>query len=397
MPTAIRQPKTQKIPKLRFPGFSGAWEEKRLGEFFDITSSKRIFQNEWTTSGVPFYRAREIVKLSEKGYVNNELFISIEMFEKYRNKYGAPQENDILITGVGTIGRVYVVANGDKFYFKDGNIVWLKSLDLISSQFVKYLFGIRKIKKQISDNASVTTVATFTIDFAKKLKIVIPFIPEQQKIEGFLEMVDKWIINLRTKKESLESYKKGMMQKIFSQEICFKDDSGNDFPKWEEKKLEEICTKKSSGISANSLHDNNGRYKIYGASGFLANVDFFKEENPYIAVVKDGAGVGRLLQCEEKTSVLGTLDILLPSREIELYFLYALLSRIHFDKYIIGSTIPHIYFKDYKVEKMFVPLLAEQQKIAEFLTSLDNLIESKQQQITKAESWKKGLMQGLFV
>jgi type I restriction enzyme S subunit len=215
--------------------------------------------------------------------------------------------------------------------------------------------------------------------------------------------VDEWIENLRTQKENLEFYKKGMMQKIFPSQggqvpkVRFKDDDGNDFAEWEEKKLGEVCEKRSSGISANSLDDNYGEYKIYGANGKLKKVDFYQQNKSYISIVKDGAGVGRILICEPKTSVLGTLDIIKPKEHVNLYFLYSLLARIKFKKYTIGSTIPHIYFKDYKKEKIQIPSFPEQQKIAEFLTSIDNLINLKQQQITQAEQWKKGLMQGLFV
>ena len=113
--------------ELRFKDDDGQefpeWEEKTLGELYSITSSKRVFQNEWTKTGVPFYRAREVVKLSENGFVDNELFISTEMFLEYKTKYGVPQENDLIVTGVGTIGRMYVVKASDKFYFKDGNII----------------------------------------------------------------------------------------------------------------------------------------------------------------------------------------------------------------------------------------------------------------------------------
>ena len=116
------------------------WEMKRLGDVYDITSSKRVFQNEWRSSGVPFYRAREVVVLSEKGEVENELFISEAMFEEYKLKYGAPQKDDLLVTGVGTLGRLYVVKDKDRFYFKDGNIIWFKKNSEINSDFVKFLF-----------------------------------------------------------------------------------------------------------------------------------------------------------------------------------------------------------------------------------------------------------------
>src|SRR3989338_5084071 len=82
------------------------WDVKQLGELFDITSSKRVFQSEWKTRGVPFYRARELAVLSEAGSVDNELFISPEMYQAFKNSYGVPQADDVLVTGVGTLGKV---------------------------------------------------------------------------------------------------------------------------------------------------------------------------------------------------------------------------------------------------------------------------------------------------
>ena len=101
--------------------------------------------------------------------------------------------------------------------------------------------------------------------------------------------------------------------------------------------------------------------------------------------------------CEAKSSVLGTLDIIKSKNKTNLYFLYLLLGRLSFLKYTTGLAIPHIYFKDYSKEKIKIPSLPEQQKIADFLTSFYTLLKSKQQQITNTEEWKKGLMQELFV
>src|SRR5271156_4998125 len=138
------------------------WQIKTLGDLFEITSSKRVFEADWKTDGVPFYRAREIVKLANQGYVNNELFISEEMYQKYSGKYGIPVEGDIMVTGVGTLGICYVVQRNDKFYFKDGNIIWLKKKSGIESRFVEYAFQSEYLRSQIDDSVGVT-VGTYTI------------------------------------------------------------------------------------------------------------------------------------------------------------------------------------------------------------------------------------------
>ena len=162
------------------------WKQGKLEDFYDITSSKRVFQSEWKTSGVPFYRAREIVKLSQDGFVDNELFISEEMYAQYSEKYGIPKPEDILITGVGTLGVCYVVKQNDRFYFKDGNIIWLKKKHDILSSFVEYAFKTEYLKEQINDNSG-TTVGTYTIIRAKNTLIPFPSIPEQQQITSFLD------------------------------------------------------------------------------------------------------------------------------------------------------------------------------------------------------------------
>lgn len=154
-----------------------------LGELCEITSSKRVFKSEWTDSGVPFYRAREIVKLAKDGYVNNGLFITEEMFSEYSKKYGSPQEGDLMVTGVGTLGICYLVKRNDRFYFKDGNIIWFKHFtDKVDSRYIKYLFSNTLIKNQIRAFSGGGTVGTYTIVRAKETKIPLPPLDIQQKI-----------------------------------------------------------------------------------------------------------------------------------------------------------------------------------------------------------------------
>ena len=178
------------------------WPMVRLGEIFDITSSKRVFESEWKNKGVPFYRAREIVKLAKDGFVENELFISEEMFEEYSLKYVIPQEDDMMVTGVGTLGVCYVVKKGDRFYFKDGNIIWFKKKTDNITNFVKYLFQTDFIKRQIQQTAGVT-VGTYTIVNAKRTQIPLPPIEVQREIvaeigeyqkiiDGARQVVDNW-------------------------------------------------------------------------------------------------------------------------------------------------------------------------------------------------------------
>ena len=161
------------------------WEEKMLGEMIEIRSSKRVLQEHWKDFGVPFLRTREIKNLSNKVKFKTPIFISQLLFEELKEKYGIPIENDILVTGVGTIGELYIVKENDKFYFKDGNVLWFKMNSKLNSIYLSQLFKTRFVRKQLSDNASITTVATFTIDGARKTRIIYPCLKEQKKIARF--------------------------------------------------------------------------------------------------------------------------------------------------------------------------------------------------------------------
>jgi type I restriction enzyme S subunit len=266
----------------------------------------------------------------------------------------------------------------------------------ISPDYLYKYFTSNWIQKEISKISFGSAQPQLTVGEIAKFKIKFPTFPEQEKIASFLTAIDEKLQALKKKKALLEQYKKGVMQKIFSQELRFKDENGNDFADWEKKKLGEISIKKSSNISANKIENNFGEYVIYGASGVLKKVDFYEEENDYISIVKDGAGVGRLLYCKGKSSVLGTMEIIKPKSEVIPYYLYCLLSNIDFVKYVTGSTIPHIYFKDYSHEICEIPTLAEQTKIANFLTTIDEKINQQQSQIEKVSHYKKGLLQQMF-
>ena len=192
------------------------WDVKRLGELFEITSSKRVYQNEWKTEGIPFYRARELAVLGEKGYVNNELFISKEMYDDFKNIYGVPKVGDMLVTGVGTLGKVYVVPDDREFYFKDGNIIWFRISSKVRSDFLKQLFLTQLINKQIEDASAGTTVGTYTISTAKKTIVPLPPILEQRSIATILSDMDAEITAIEQRHDKTLLLKQGMMQELLT-------------------------------------------------------------------------------------------------------------------------------------------------------------------------------------
>ena len=141
------------------------------------------------------------------------------------------------------------------------------------------------------------------------------------------------------------------------------------------KTLADACMPMSSNIAQKDLAGKEGQYPIYGASGLIGFVDFYKQECQYIAVVKDGAGVGRVFCLPPYSSVIGTLQYLIPKEGVDVNYLSYAIQFMHLEKYYTGATIPHIYFKDYKREPLNLPALEAQQQIAETLGDVDEAIE----------------------
>lgn len=157
--------------------------------------------------------------------------------------------------------------------------------------------------------------------------------------------------------------------------------------------IEDVCKSGSSNVSQNKLENIEGIYPIYGASGLIKNVDFYHQENPYLSIVKDGSGYGRITKMPEKTSVIGTLQYLLPKDNILLDYLYYGMQSIDFKKYVSGAAIPHIYFKDYKKEPILLRPIKEQRTIVAKLDQAFAAIDQAKANIQKNIANAKELFQ----
>lgn len=173
------------------------WPVKSISELFDVGSSKRVFESEWRDSGVPFYRAREIVRLSKGEKLEDPIFIEEALFAEYKQRYGVPKAGDIMVTGVGTLGICYLVKDSDRFYFKDGNTLWFKDKGLCNTRFIKDLYSTDFIKDQIKANAHGATVGTYTIVNAKNTRVIVPPIELQNEYVNKILKIDaqKELIN----------------------------------------------------------------------------------------------------------------------------------------------------------------------------------------------------------
>lgn len=166
------------------------WEICYLGELFNVCSAKRVKQSDWRTEGVPFYRAREIVKLSNNDFVDNELYISEDHYQQVKKEYGIPQPGDLMVSGVGTIGKVYVVKDTDHFYYKDASVLCFENRNgIIDSQYAKYMLMSEFIQNQMRENSKGTTVDTITISAAMNYICFVPPANEQKRIVSAIEQI----------------------------------------------------------------------------------------------------------------------------------------------------------------------------------------------------------------
>lgn len=161
-------------------------------------------------------------------------------------------------------------------------------------------------------------------------------------------------------------------------------------------KLGDVCDRGSSNLKQSDVINQSGQYPVYGAAGLLGNIDSYHQDKPYVAVVKDGAGIGRVTLHPGYSSVIGTLQYLLPKENVLPEYLYYVTKHMHLEKYYTGATIPHIYFKDYKNEKFNLDAIEKQQRIVDILKKTENIIESRQQELQKLDDLIKARFVEMF-
>lgn len=162
------------------------------------------------------------------------------------------------------------------------------------------------------------------------------------------------------------------------------------------KKLKDICNGFTKNIAQKELDELNGDYEIYGASGLIKKIDYYVSEVPYIGIVKDGSGVGRVSSYPAKSSLIGTMQYIVPNNDIDLQYLMYALRSMNLGNLFKGAAIPHIYFKEYKEFNVNVPSLPDQQKIATHLDSIQSAIDNKKQQLRQLDELVKSKFVEMF-
>ena len=255
------------------------WKEYKLGEVAEITSSKRIFYSEYVPNGVPFYRSKEIIDLYNKRDVSTELFISEKRFKEISEKFGAPKEDDILLTSVGSLGIPYKVKPNDRFYFKDGNLTWFKDIDKekLLSDYLMYWLSSGVGKQKLEEITIGSTQAAFTISGLKTIIIEIPSINTQRQITSILTSLDDKIDLFRRENATLEAMAETLFRQWFVVEA--KED-------WEEGKLGDLIEVKY-GKDHKKLSE--GIIPVIGSGGVMRYADKYLYDKESVLIPRKGS------------------------------------------------------------------------------------------------------------
>lgn len=400
-------------PQLRFSGFNDVWKQvslKNLGEFIGGGTPSKSIKEFWKGQ-IPWVSSSDISDDNFKAKITR--FITEDAVVRSATKK-IPKGSLLIVSRVG-VGKV-AIADTDICTSQDFT-------NFIPHDEVDVLFMALTIKNKSSILTSFnqgTSIKGFTKDDLASLPIFIPTLTEQQKIASFLSSVDEWIENLRLQKESLEKYKKGMMQKMFSQQIRFKDENGKDFPDWEKCKLGDIADfLKGNGVSKEDITED-GQYKCvrYGelytdykelileviskTNSKNASALLSMENDVLIPSSGETAIDIATASCIKQAGVIlgGDLNVLRFKKEQNgVFYAYYLThsQKRNIAKYAQGNAVVHLYASHMKSLSIEVPTYEEQLKISTFLTSLDLLIQNRQLALIQAEQWKKGLVQKMFI
>lgn len=376
------------VPALRFPEFSEDWGNNKLGSLCEIKTGNKDTKNKVENGIYPFFvRSDNVERINSYSFDGEAILTSGD--------------------GVG-VGKNFHYFVG-KFDFHQRVYCLRNFKPYISGRFIYEIFSERFYRRVVRLSAK-NSVDSVRMDMISKMEIPIPSLKEQQKIAAFLSSVDTKIEQLKKKKALWEQYKKGMMQKLFSQEIRFKDENGNDYPNWDTKKLGDVAGFRNGKAHEQSIKQD-GKYIVVN-SKFISSDGVVKKysdeqicplfSSDVVMVMSDVPCGKALAKCYliERNDLysLNQRICALTSNYIDPFFLYKVISR---NKYYLkfDTKVSQTNLRKKEVLKcpIEVPILEEQHKIAKLLINIDKKVEFIDTEIKQAQTFKKGLLQQMFV
>lgn len=382
-------------PMLRFKADDGSdfpgWEEMTLGDVGSVAMCKRVFKEQTHEVGdVPFF------KIGTFGDVP-DAYISQSLFDELKSKYAYPKVGTILLSASGTIGR-QVEYNGEDAYYQDSNIVWLEHDDTVLDSYLKQFYSV--VKWQGLEGSTIKRLYNKTI---LDTPFYRPSLPEQRKIADLLSAVDDVIAAQEAEVAAWEKRKKGVMQKLFSQEVRFKADDGSDFPDWEEKTLGDICMyERQRSEGANFVGTENMLKDFGGVTFDNSNADGSGTlYHPGDTLTSNIRPYLKKAWLADRKGTCSTDVLVFHPTSVEPGYLYWLIASDAFVRYVMsaakGSKMPRGDKKHIMEMPLLLPNKDEQRKIDDCLSSLNDVIIKAKNELAKWQELKKGLLQQMFV
>ena len=398
------------------------WHIVSLGDYCIITSSKRVFEKEWTKSGIPFLRTRDIASFHAGEEQKDKLFISESTYKEKSSVSGEPQQGDLLVTGVGTIGLPFLIDTDDRVYFKDGNILWIKRSESFYPKWLFLMFLSKDIKEQIAESSGFTTVGTFTIKNAKKLQLPMPEKTEQKAIAEILTVFDTHIANLTELIEKKKAIREGALEDLISGKTRLSGFNSE----WISISFDEYFTLLSNNTYSRDKLAEHGQVGNIHYGDILIKyseivtdedeIPFLRPEITYsdnwllhtndviIADTAEDETVGKAIQiCEVSVPLVGGLHTIVcrPKFETAHGFLGLYInSKSYHDQllpHITGIKVSSISKKAIKTTVLTIPSeIEEQSAIVGIITAMDKEIRSLEGERDKMIKIREGAMDDLL-
>jgi len=391
----------------------------------NVTSVKRIHQSDWQKVGIPFYRARDIVAISKGQKISEPIYISENKYKEFSEISGKVKINDLLVTGVGTIG-VPLLVQKTPLYFKDGNIIWFQNNNQFNGIFLYNAFLTRSIQNFIKTTTGVGTVPTYTIITGKETPISFPKPKEQDRVATLLKTAENLITLQQRKLEQLKQLKKAMLQQLFVSKnskqpvLRFKNFDSD----WRQHSLEDISAKTYSGLTGKSKDDfghGKARYITYlnvhnnevAVSDGVEQIEVDSKQNKVLkgdllftisSEVPSEVALNSVWSSEAGTDIYLNsfcFGIRPKSNYVNSFFLTYYLRSPQMRKLIYplaqGISRFNISKRSILALKINTPVLPEQISICKVLMHIDNLITYQQNKLTQLTTLKRYLLQKLFI
>ena len=396
----------------------------------EIFSAKRIHKSDWKKEGIPFYRAREIVKLSQDGYVNNEIFISNEKYLEIKRISRLPKAGDLMVSGVGTIGASYVVNKNDKFYYKDASVLCVSGYNKINAKYLNFYLKSPYMINEMKKGSKGTTVDTLTINKFNNYLIVLPPINEQQRIvnriESLFTKLDKAKELIENTLVQFEQNKMAILHKAFTGELTAKwrKENNIDLSSWQTSIIKDIGDVKGGKRlpKGESLIDENTGYPYIKAGNLKNGTVLYKElqylepqvyekiknytvktNDVYITIVGACIGDVGIIPKEVNGANLTENAAKITNLKCNAKFLSIQLSTTEVQKQIknkiASATLGKLSLQNIKSLEIKLPTIKEQQEIVKIMDEIFakyDKTKTLQNQLDKIELLKKSILAKAF-